>query len=230
MRGSSARGGRMCGSPLRSMRISRAQPHREPRGAQRVQAALGNQRGQREAALAYLHPRIAILHVQLQSVRRVGVHGGSEVQRPVRQQRLHHTLGHVPQVRRAERRTVAQVPEVQLVRLAAVQPVDAVAPVHEAGAREEHVTRGLSGELAQRRRDHRRGLRAQERALAHVARVARISRSAVRRVVRPKIIVVGHGDDGARAHHAHLAAPARGQGGEHLVEQQLQGVESLGGV
>jgi hypothetical protein len=126
---------------------------------------------------------------------------------------------------------LAHAPQVELLRLSGVQPVQAVPAVDEAGAREEDVRgrTGEGGEPPEERRDHRRGLGSEERPVADVARVASVAGGAVGRVVEP-IVVVGALYDGALPFDDDLTAPGTAEGGHRVGHQLLHGVGSVGRV
>ena len=119
-------------------------------------------------------------------------------------------------------------PQIELVRLADVQAVDDVAAVDEPRRAHEHVVGGSRRQLAQGRRDRRRGLAAQQRR-AEIARVA--ARAPGRRGRRAeRVVVVGHGDDAAGAVHEHRAAPARAQGIGGARDELLHAMRAVSGV
>ena len=85
----------------------------------------------------------------------------------------------------------ADPPQVELVRLADVQPIDHVSAVDEAGARHDDVV-GVTGpnEAAQRPGHHRRHVRAQEPAVVDVARVPGLAGRGVGRIAEHLVVVV----------------------------------------
>ena len=110
------------------------------------------------------------------------------------------------QVRRVQI-AAADAPEVELVGLAHMQPVDGVATVDQADRRQQDVGRlAVRRQVIQQRWDHRRGVRAQHGRSGHVARVARVARDGVGRVPQALVIVVD-GYHGIGAVHEHLTAP-----------------------
>ena len=90
---------------------------------------------------------------------------------------------HLVEVAAVERLAAADAPQVELVRLADVQPIDHVAAVDEARACHDDVV-GVTGRArrAQRGGHHRGHVRPQEPALVDVARVAGLAGGGVGRV------------------------------------------------
>lgn len=182
----------------------------------------------REAALAHLRPPVAVARVQLQALHGVGVAGRRRAPRAPGQRRLEDERRHLVE-RRAAQRPPRHPPEVHLVRRAGVQPVDAVAPVDEARAHQQHVVPGLGGQPAQKRRHQRARLGAQHLGGRDVAGVARVAGRTVRRVPQ-RVVVVRDGHDGAGAVEVEVGAPAGAQRLDDVAQEELQGVWALRGV
>ena len=193
----------MSGMPLRSMsRRSRPEAHGQPGGGADVVAGVGQQARRGQPGLADLDPVAAGGGVDLDAADRVRVLGVDGADAPAGQGGGRDGAGHGEQVAALERRPAPDAPQVDLVRLAHVMAVDAVAPVDQAGADQQHVApAGVGGQLVERRRDHGRGLRAQQHVAAQPARVAGVARDAVGRVVQAIVVV-------ARRHHRQGAADA----------------------
>ena len=210
MRGSAARSRRMSGSPLRSMRMrSSPSPMARP-----LTAAGSSPLSASSAGSASPHSPISIQspasRTSICSPLDACRGAGRRVTRCARPGSSAATTRAIIAARSpaGQGRAPAHAPQVELVRLAGVQAVDAVAPVDQARADQQHVggRLGLGRQLAQRRRHQGRGLRAQQGGLAHVAGVAGVAGGAARRVVQP-IVVVGHRHDGAAAAAAQGGAP-----------------------
>jgi hypothetical protein len=121
----------------------------------------------------------------------------------------------------------AQAPEIELVGLARVQTIDAVAPVDDAGAGEQDVApAALAGELGERGGHDGRGLRSQHDVAGDVARVADVADDALGRVAEA-VVVVGDGRERRGAAHAWLGAPVGDEGGGRSLDERLQGVRPV---
>ena len=197
--------------------------HASGRPASREDARVGH------AALGHLHPLAARLDVDLQPAGRVRMGGGDGLQRAARAAARPPPPDHVGQLGRAERLAAPDPPQVELVRLSDVEPVDPVPPPDQAGAGEERVVGRRGGEAAEQRRDHGRGLRPEQPAAGDVAGVAGVARGAAGRVEEP-VVVVGDGDDRLGPLLEHRAAPGVAQRRDGGVDEELHGVGPLGRV
>jgi hypothetical protein len=112
----------------------------------------GENLGMRQAALPNLHPLPASVHVDLTAIQGVGVNPGFGPVDGAGQQGVDEQPGHLVHVV-IPQRPPGHAPQIELVRRCGVQPIDRVAPVHDAGADEQHVIDGVGGQGAQRRRD-----------------------------------------------------------------------------
>ncbi len=127
-------------------------------------------------------------------------------------------------------RGAGHAPQIELVRLPGVQPIDGVTAVGQAGADEEQILTVCEGpEARQERRNHRRGLGAQDGDVAHVTGVASVPGDRIGRVTEA-IVVVARGDHGARATKANFGAPGVAQGRDDRVDQELESVLPLLGI
>jgi hypothetical protein len=207
-----------------------AEAHREPRGL--GPQPLGAEHLRRgEAALADLDPGVAVAHVDLAPRLGVRVRGGRRAQGPPGQERPDRGGDHgVEIVGREPGAAAAQAPQIELVGFARVQPIDAVAPVHDAGAGEHHVAPvWLARERGERGGYDGGRLGAEHDVAGDVARVEGVAGDAFGRVAQPIVVVGDRGERGG-APHARLGAPGRAQGGGRLVDEQLQGVGAVVGV
>jgi len=96
------------------------------------------------------------------------------------------------------------------VRGAGVQPVDAVAPVDQGRAYQQHGVARIGGQGPQRGRDQGGGMAAQHLPRGDVPRIPGLP-GHVAGVVAEQVVVVGDRDDPVTAAPAHPAAPVRGE-------------------
>ena len=219
-----------------------AEPERQARPALRVEPAGAQHVAAGKAALEQLDPLLADQHLDLEAVVGVGMLGRDRAMAAAGQHRRDDQLDHLLEVAAVEPRSAADPPQVELVGLADVQPVDHVAAVDQARAGHHHVV-VTAGQPPQGGRHHGRGVRAQQVRVVQVARVAGIAGGGVRRVAE-QLVVLGDGHHRAGPVDEDRAAPARGQrlgdgGGHQLhgvgaggrvgqVAQRQRGVELLG--
>ena len=135
------------------------------------------------------------------------------------QQRRRDALDHRDQVVARERPS-RDPPQIELVRLADVQAIDRIAPVGQAGTRDDNVFGARRRDHAQRARNHRGGLSPQQQLWREVARVARIARRTVGWVAEI-IVVVGDRNERRRAMHDDRTIPRGTQGIERVLHEQL---------
>jgi hypothetical protein len=128
----------------------------------------------RPAAFQNFDPPSLHLAVDLETVERVRMQCCVQSQRHARQHRTGNGLDHRDQIV-ARQRSLRDPPQVELMRLADVQPVDRVAPIGQAGAREQHILVARRRDHAQRARNHCRRLRAQEQLRRQIARVTGVA-------------------------------------------------------
>lgn len=149
-----------------------------------------------QAALADLDPVVAVGDVDLPPRDRVGVHGRHGPPPPPRQrgpddpvdQLFQRHLGQGP----AD--VGADAPDVELVWLPDVLPVDHVAPVDHPRTHQRHVVAASGRDLLQRQRHHRAGVAAEHQLLGEVAAVARVTRSRAGLVAEPVVVVADRDD------------------------------------
>jgi hypothetical protein len=110
-----------------------------------------------------------------------------------------------------------------------MEPVDGVAPVDHSRADDERVVGRFGGQRTKPRRDHRGGVATEHAAPVDIARVAHVPADRVRRDPEPIVVVLDR-DHPRLAVPSHLAVPARGEGGDGGVDQELDGVVAFGGV
>ena len=178
----------------------------------------------RTATLQDLDPSALNVAVHLQPVERIRVHSRIQPQRHAGQHRARDDFDHGHQVI-ARERTLRDPPQIELMRLADVQPVDRVPPIGQAGAREYHVLVTRRCDHAQRARNHRRGLRTQQQLRRQVPRVAGIARCAVGWVAQG-VVIVGRWHQRRRAVHHDGTAPRRPQSVECVLHEQLHRVRA----
>ncbi len=169
-----------------------------------------------------MRPSISAVH--LEPVDRVRVARRRKPERRAGQHRVRRDVDHLLE-RRASEWATRDAPEIELVRLADVQPIDRVAPVSEPRAHEQHVVVAGRREHPERGRDHRGRLRAEQPIGRHVPRVARITRRAVGRIAE-RVVVFGDRDDRRRAVHDDRATPARGERRDGVAHEQLHCVRA----
>jgi len=184
-----------------------------------------------QPALADLHLLAAPPHVDLSAAQRVrmGVRHGAPGR--ARQHSRDDQRDHPVQVVGGQRRTAApDAPQVDLVRLAHVPPVDGVAPEADSRHRQQHVGgSGGAGEVVEQGGDPGAGVGVQHPARRDVAAVAGVAGHRVGRVAQP-VVVVGDGDDSGTGIAAHRDAPGAGQSLLQRRDDALQRVRSRGRV
>jgi hypothetical protein len=126
------------------------------------------------AALQDFDPASLYVAVNLEAVERVRMYGRLQPQRHTREHRACDGFDHRDEIVTGQR-TLHDSPQVELVRLADVQPVDCIATVRETRARDQHVCVARRRNHAQRPRNHRGGLRAQEQLRRQITCVARVA-------------------------------------------------------
>ncbi len=141
------------------------------------------------------------------------------------QRRAYHLADHVVEVVGGEPAT-PESPQIDLVGLAGMQPIDGVAPVDQAGADQQQVVGRVESQRTQGARDHRRGLGAQQHALRHVARVARVSGGSVGRIAEPVVVVFDRHQRPGAVEEA-PATPALGERFVKCADDPLHGVRTL---
>jgi hypothetical protein len=124
------------------------------------QAGSGEHVRMREPAFEQLHPLAVDVDVDLQATDRVRMRGREHALAYAGHERRDDRRDHVREVGFGHRRA-GHAPQVELVRLADVQPVDAVAPPHQSGDGHQDVVGWRRGQLAQRAGNGCRGVRAQ---------------------------------------------------------------------
>src|SRR5262245_57988623 len=80
-------------------------------------------------------------------------------------------------------------PQVELMRFTDMQSIDRIASVRKSRTREQHIVVARRRDHLQRTRNHGRGLSAKEQLLSDVARVSRIARGSIGRIVEIVVIV-----------------------------------------
>ncbi len=184
----------------------------------------------RQAALTDLDPFAAVAHVGLLAAHGVRVVARLEPVPGPGQQHAEQHLDHLPQVRGRRRRGAAgHPPQVELVWGAGMQPVDAVAPVHQGGTHKEHIAAGLGGQRPQRGRDQGGGVAAQHPPGIDVPGVTRLPGD-IGGVVAEQVVVVGDGDDPVTTAPAHLATPVGGERAGGAAGDELDRVRPFGRV
>ena len=146
-----------------------------------------------------------------------------------RQARLDDERDHLLEIVDPQRLPAPDPPQVELVRRPGVEPIDRVAPVHETRTRDQDVIQSFSGETLEDGRDHRGRHRPQQQPLAHVARVPRVARRTVGRIVQA-IVVVFDRDHGIGAVCDQRAPPTIHQGSGDRADQELKRVRPQGRV
>jgi hypothetical protein len=96
------------------------------------------ERAQREAALADLDPRRSVGDVDLPSTGGVGMRSALRAPRAPGEERFGDARDHLIEIALAERRA-PDAPQVELMRLTHVQPIDAVTPIDQPGTDAEQV-------------------------------------------------------------------------------------------
>ena len=137
---------------------------------------------------------------------------------------------HLLQVIRGERLAPAHAPQVELVRLADVEPIDHVAAVDQARACHDDVAGAARrDEAAKRIGDHRRHVRPQEPVLVEIARVPGLPRRGSGRIAE-RLVVRADRDDRARPVDQHRSAPGALQGVADRVREKLHGMRPRGRI
>ncbi len=128
-----------------------------------------------QSALTDLDPPLPRrFDLDLQTVRRVRVRGRRRAVGGLGQHRLNDQLHHLSQLIDTEI-SFRQPPDVELMRLAGMQPIDRVAPVNDAGADEQRVAGRMRSQRPEKAGNRSAHVTAQQPMLAHVAGVARIA-------------------------------------------------------
>jgi hypothetical protein len=136
----------------------------------------------------------------------------------------HYDLDHLDKGSGVER-AAGDTPQVELVRLADMQPIDRVAAIRQTRAHQQHVVVVCRGDRAQRARDHRGRLGAKQTARRHVPRVTRVARRGIRRIAQI-VVVVGDADERGRSIDDHGALPALAQRRDRILHKQLERVRT----
>jgi hypothetical protein len=177
-----------------------------------------------EAAFEQLHPVAVPRHLHFPGVRRIRMTRGHGT--PARSGSEGVDGGRDHRIQRvAPEPAPGQAPQVELVRLADVQPVDGVAPVDEAGYGEQLVT-DPTAQPPECGRNGRRRVRPQQPGLVEIAGVAPVARGAVGRIAE-RVVVVDDGDDTVAAMHADGYPPELREALEGDCDERLHRVLAL---
>ena len=121
---------------------------------------------------------------------------------------------------------MADAPEVELMRLADGEPIDAIAPVDEPRAGKQHVFVAGASQRTQQAGDHGAGMRPQDLRVAHVARVPRVARRGLGRVPE-QLVVVRDPHERVGAMDDHVAVPGLAQRRHGVVDEELKRVRPV---